>query len=94
MNFFFEKFHRFFKSKIDFESTILALFVKLSFIDKIKKNPLSMLILGQKSEKQRKFMRQIRLRETQFLLKFLKSYQLDLMVHSNERLHCTALLTI
>ena len=53
-----------------------------------------MLILGQKSEKQRKFMRQIRLRETQFSLKFLKIYQLDLMVHSNERLHCTALLTI
>ena len=37
MKFFFEKFHRFLTSKIDFESTILALFVKLSFIDKIKK---------------------------------------------------------
>ena len=46
MNFFFEKILLIF----DFESTILALFVKLSFIDTIFIFfPLSMLILGEKS---------------------------------------------
>ena len=46
-----KKFCRLLTSKIDFESTILALFVKLSFIDRFLKKffPLSMLILGQKN---------------------------------------------
>jgi len=46
MIFFFEKIQLIFYIKIDFESAILALFDSLM---DIKKNPLSMLILGQKS---------------------------------------------